>query len=152
LKYLRPGALRLPPEVLAKLYTYGWNRRRLTYDLFEDFCANENIVVAQRPLPEFHPGEYKLVNGRDYIKLDPNLRGHRLTLTAWHEAGHALLHTPGKFGSSKKTETEADFIGYAALIPLYLVKHFSDWEIAEEYGYPLQYCRERRTLRDIFGY
>ena len=152
MKYLRPNYLRLPNEVQAKLYRFGWNQRVLTYSIFEDFCADHSITVISAPLDPLHPDEYDVIQGRDRIKLGLHLRGYDLTLTAWHEAGHFLMHVPGHFVRVQRTESHADFIGYAALIPLHLIKRYTDWEIAEEYGYPLQYCRERRTLRDIFGY
>lgn len=150
MQYLSSDWPRLTPEMLAKLYKYGWNRRVLTYERFEDFCADEGITVISAPLPKKHPGKYKVEKGREVIKLDPGLSGAELTLTAWHEVGHYLFHVPGQFGAQEKTETVADLIGYTALMPTYLIKHNSDWDISNDYGYPSLWIAERRRLHEIY--
>lgn len=149
MNWLTPHPPRLDTASLARLRTRGWNRRILTFDIFEDFCADENITVINTPMPR-KPGEYKIEHGRDVIKLDLNLHEPKLTLVAFHEIGHWLYHVPGCFSVQTKTETEADFIGHAAIIPLHLIKHFKDWEIADEYGYPLALVQERRRLHEIY--
>jgi hypothetical protein len=147
-----PAALRLPIEVLATLHSYGWNQRVLTYELFEDFCAHRNITIISAPRPYDRPGEYKVERGRDMITLDRDLSGPDLTVTAWHEAGHYLLHYPAKFGRSQKTETQADMVGYTAVLPLHLIRDHDDWDLINDYNYPAKFLHERRTLYDIYGY
>lgn len=63
---------------------------------------------------------------------------------------HQAWHVPGFFGVRQKIETEADFIAYAGLIPVHLLNQYEDWEIAEEYGYPLAYVKERCRLWRIY--
>ena len=140
---------RLSTTAWARLRQRGWNKRVLTFDDFEELCHAENILVIVAALPH-DLGTYSLANDRPLIKLDSKLREPLRTLVALHEYGHHCWHVPGHFGLQTKTETEADFIAFAGLIPVRLLNQYEDWEIAEEYGYPLAFVRERCRLWRIY--
>lgn len=136
-------------RILSQLRALGWNRRVLTHDDFEHFCEVENILLIEAPLT-FWRGVYYVDQGRPVITLDSRLRGPDRLLTAWHEAGHHLFHTPGHFGHPAKTEREADIVAHIALIPVFLLQ-LPDGEIQEMFGYSSEIIAERVHIFRTFN-
>lgn len=130
-------------DITTRLIRLGWNQRVLTLDDFYEECARDRIIVRRVRL--FVKGRYLIQRGQPIILLDRGLRGWELNMVAWHEYGHAILHSPGAFGLQTKVEKQADRIALCALMPA-LVLHFSNWEIYEMFGYPLDLIEERAEL------
>jgi Zn-dependent peptidase ImmA (M78 family) len=135
-------------EVPKKLRRLGWNRRVLTFDDFHDACEAEGIYV--RPVPLDCGGLYLTVENTPVILLDERLREPRRSFVAWHEYGHHLWHTPGRFGRHAKTELEADLIAHVALIPVFLL-NLPDGEIGDFFGYDAGMIRTRVKIFQTFG-
>ena len=134
---------------LTRIRARGWNRRVLTFDDFEEVCAEEGIIILDTRQDEIS-GEYEILDGQPLIKLHRDLTGFRRTLVAFHEYGHHCWHVPGHWNGRGLTEVEADFVGLAALIPCPLLFKYSPAEIADEYGYPLRTVIERVRLYHVF--
>lgn len=137
--------IRTPPRLKA----FGWNERILTFDDFEEFCEVENILLIEARL-RYWRGFYCIHNEQPAIVLDQQLRGPERLLTAWHEVGHHLLHTPGYFGHHGKTEVQADLVGHIALLPAFLL-HWPDGELQEMLGYAPDVIRERAKIFACFN-
>jgi hypothetical protein len=127
-------------KIKIRLEGLGWNRRVLTLDDFYEQCSKERVIVKRVPL--YWKGQYAMRKGWPSILLDEDLHGYELNLVAWHEFGHHLQHAPGCFGLQTKAERQADKVALVALIPAFLL-NFSNWEIYEMFGYPLDVIEER---------
>jgi len=123
--------------------------RQLSLDDFDALAEAQGILVIEGALD--FPGCFLYHQRRPVILLNRNQSHARRTLTAWHEYGHFLFHTPGHFGLHGKTELEADLIAYCALVPRFLLRWHSLAEIAELYGYDAGIVRERWRIWTRLG-
>jgi Zn-dependent peptidase ImmA (M78 family) len=138
------------PQTLRAL---GWNRRPLTLDHFYDFAERESILVIERSFPKpMHRcrGFYVEEAQRRVIVLNTLTPAALRPLVAWHEVGHALWHTPGRFGLHSKTELEADLIAHCAVVPRPWLFEHSFGEIVEMVG-DVGIVRERVKIWQRFG-
>jgi Zn-dependent peptidase ImmA (M78 family) len=137
-------------SVSTALHRLGWNRRILTYELFEEVCEREGVLIYDIPsMPS--PGFYTIEQGWHVIALDRRVTGLRRALVAWHEFGHYRMHCPGHFGRHTKTEMHADIIAHVAVLPAHLL-HLPDGELIELHGYPSEVVAERVRIFRAFNY
>jgi Zn-dependent peptidase ImmA (M78 family) len=99
------------------------NKRPLTAEDFYRVCRRLKVKVHELPLRGID-GFYMVFRGKGHIYLDSRLRGVRWLMTAFHELGHALLHSPPSITVAffcnvldTKEDREAEAFASIALVP-----------------------------------
>lgn len=139
-----------------KAYAPAWNARPLTEDDFYRLCRKLRVKVVEIPLCV--PGLFMQVGNRRFLYVNSRLRGVEWLRAAFHELGHAFLHSPPtgtvayffRLPPNSKREHEAEAFAAIALIPLRLVLSKLPWEIQEEYDYPTDLIELRKWIYDNY--
>ncbi len=70
----------------------GWNKRKMTFQDFEEVCQREGITVERMRFKSDVRGYCTKSGGSPLIALDKRLRGIKRIQVAFHELCHYFLH------------------------------------------------------------
>lgn len=128
-----------------------WNK--IVHGLPEAYDYCERFLVGKIETDEIDDlGEYRIYKETPMILIHKYVQRNYLPWVWWHEIGHDLLHFPltCKFskGSSNKIEKEANIVAAVSLIPNWLIRTKTLFEIQDEYGYPREIIEFRKEIYD----
>ena len=128
-------------KTLRKL---GYDKKPWTFETIEKCCSLEGVELTYAPMKR--KGVYWICDNVPTITLSNSLVGIEKLLVGAHELGHHFEHTPeaGLYlpQSESKREFQAKRFAVCALIPeplmRRLLRQYSLWDLASEYGYTTQ--------------
>src|SRR5919205_1461830 len=110
-----------------KHFVPGFGSRSLTLDYFESYCQFLGIEVVKMRMRRLY-GQAIWAGSELFIYLNSRLSYGEMTVTAYHELGHILLHTfKSDFPNEdfilnlSKIEAQASAVGLISLMPRSLI-------------------------------
>lgn len=136
---------------IARKYFPDFNRRVHTLDDLSNFADSQRIIVKETDLIEA-PGEYRVFEKQPFIFIHKFARENFKPWIFAHETGHFILHdiTYSTFSRSikRKVEFEANVFASVLLLPKFLLRTKTLYDLQDEYGHPKDFIMFRKDLSD----
>lgn len=133
----------------------GWNEVPLDDDAFHRLCRDKKLEFKLMPMES--DGFYTCTKKKHYIAVNSRLSPFEQLVTAYHEFGHYLMHSPSTDAIAKecrsgerktRDELEADAFAYCAVLPLTLLTSRDDVEVADSFG--MSFFMERLAVYERY--
>ena len=130
----------------------AWNLKIFTESDALEFCELHNIIFRETDLIE-DPGEYRYYRETSFIFLNLFIKFNYRAWVIWHEIGHFIMHptTTAKFADAvtrRRVEQQANIFAGVALMPDFLIRQKTLFELKEEFNYPLPLILLRKKYAD----